>query len=193
MGLKEDIRAVKEEISTEEQFLEGIIKSERFFKRYKVLILGLLTVIIVGAGGYALSDFLHQSNLKASNEAYGELLKDGDNTKALEVLKQKNGQLYEMFIFEKAIQKGDIEALKALLATTKNVILADLITYQISQFDKSMTVKSELLGGLVLLEEGYGLLKEGKVEEARLKFAQIEANSPFKQIAKNLEHYQGLK
>jgi len=53
--------------------------------------------------------------------------------------------------------------------------------------------KSELLGGLVLLDEGYGFLKEGKIEEARLKFAQIDANSPFKQIAKNLEHYQGLK
>jgi hypothetical protein len=46
---------------------------------------------------------------------------------------------------------------------------------------------------MVLLQEGYELLKEKKIEEARLKFAQIEANSPLKQIAKNLEHYQGLK
>ncbi|WNY98242.1 hypothetical protein SUSP_000660 [Sulfurospirillum sp. 'SP'] len=35
MGLKENIKAVKEEISTEEQFLEGMIKSERFFNRNK--------------------------------------------------------------------------------------------------------------------------------------------------------------
>jgi len=47
--------------------------------------------------------------------------------------------------------------------------------------------------GMVLLQEGYALLKEKKVEEARLKFAQIDANSPLKQIVKNLEHYQGLK
>ncbi len=193
MGLKENIQAVKEEISAEEQFLEGMIKGERFFKRHKNTILALAIVLVLGAGGYALSDFLHQNNLKVSNEAHQELMKDANNQKALEILKQKNPKLYEMFTFETAIKKGDVEALKKLATSKENAILADLATYELSQLDKNVIVKSELLGGLVLLEEGYALLKENKVEEARLKFTQIEANSPFKQIAKNLEHYQGLK
>lgn len=193
MGFKENIKAVKEEISTEEQFLEGMIKSERFVKRYKIYIFSFLVLLVVGAGGYAISDFLHQNNLKASNQAYAELLKDANNAKALDTLKQKNPELYEMFVFETAIKKDDVEALKALSVSTKNLILADLATYHVSQFDKSVVSKSELLGGLILLDEGYSFLKEGKIEEARLKFAQIDANSPFKQIAKNLEHYQGLK
>ena len=32
-----------------------------------------------------------------------------------------------------------------------------------------------------------------KIAEAKIKFAQIDPNSPLKQIAQNLEHYQGLK
>ena len=193
MGLKENINAVKEEISTEEQFLEGMIKSERFFKRNKKYIISALVLLAFGAGGYAINDVMAGVRLKASNAAYQELLKDANNTSALETLKAKNPKLYEMYIFETALAKGDVEALKSVSLSKGNPILADLATYQLSQLDTNATPKGELLSGMVLLQEGYELLKEKKVEEARLKFAQIEASSPLKQIAKNLEHYQGLK
>jgi len=193
LGLKENINAVKEEISTEEQFLEGMIKSERFFKRNKKYIISALVLLAFGAGGYAINDVMAGVRLKASNAAYQELLKDANNTSALETLKAKNPKLYEMYIFETALAKGDVEALKSVSLSKGNPILADLATYQLSQLDTNATPKGELLSGMVLLQEGYELLKEKKVEEARLKFAQIEASSPLKQIAKNLEHYQGLK
>lgn len=193
MGLKENIQAVKEEISTEEQFLEGMIKGERFFNRNKKYIISALVLIALGAVGYAINDVMSQQRLKASNESYQALLKDANNTSALETLKAKNPKLYAMFIFETALAKGDAEALKAVSLSKDNPILADLATYQLSQLDLNATPKGELLAGMVLLQEGYDLLKEKKIEEARLKFAQIDANSPLKQIAKNLEHYQGLK
>ena len=193
MGLKENINAVKEEISTEEQFLEGMIKSERFFKRNKKYIIAALVLLAFGAGGYAINDVMAGARLKASNVAYQALLKDANNTSALQTLKAKNPKLYQMFVFETALAKGDVEALKSVSLSKENPILADLATYQLSQLDANATPKGELLSGMVLLQEGYELLKEKKVEEARLKFAQIEASSPLKQIAKNLEHYQGLK
>ena len=193
MGLTENIKAVKEEISTEEQFLEGMIKSERFLKRNKKYIIALGVLLLAGAGGYAINDVMVKDRLKASNEAYQVLLKDANNTTALETLKQKNPKLYGMFLFEKALQTGNIEALKIVAGSKDNPILADVAAYQLAQLDANATPKGELLSGLVLLQEGYNLLKEKKVEEARLKFAQIEANSPLKHVAKNLEHYQGLK
>jgi len=150
-------------------------------------------VIAFGAGGYAINDVMAGARLKTSNAAYQALLKDANNTSALETLKAKNPKLYQMFIFETALAKGDVEALKSVSLSKENPILADLATYQLSQLDANATPKGELLSGMVLLQEGYELLKEKKVEEARLKFAQIEASSPLKQIAKNLEHYQGLK
>ncbi|MEZ7935333.1 MAG: hypothetical protein QMB67_10480 [Sulfurospirillum sp.] len=193
MGLKENIKAVKEEISTEEQFLEGMIKSERFFNRNKKYIISALVLLALGAGGYAINDVMASQRLKVSNAAYQALLKDANNTAALETLKAKNPKLYAMYTFETALAKGDIEALTQVSLSKDNPILADLATYQLSQLDANKSPKGELLSGMVLLQEGYELLKEKKVEEARLKFAQIETNSPLKQIAKNLEHYQGLK
>ena len=193
MGLKENIQAVKEEISTEEQFLEGMIKGERFFNRNKKYIISALVLIALGAGWYAINDIMSKQRLKVSNEAYQALLKDANNTSALETLKAKNPKLYSMFVFETALVKGDFEALKTVSLSKDNPILADLATYQLSQLDLNATPKGELLAGMVLLQEGYDLLKEKKIEEARLKFAQMDANSPLKQIAKNLEHYQGLK
>jgi len=193
LGLKENINAVKEEISTEEQFLEGMIKSERFFKRNKKYIISAVILIAFAAGGYAINDVMAKQSLKVSNAAYQALLKDANNASALETLKTKNPKLYAMYVFETALAKGDVEALKSVSLSKENPILADLATYQLSQMDANGTAKGELLAGMVLLQEGYALLQEKKVEEARLKFAQIEVNSPLKQIAKNLEHYQGLK
>ena len=193
MGLQENIKAVKDEISTEEQFLEGMIKSERFFNRNKKYIISALVLLAFGAGGYAINDLMAGSRLKASNIAYQVLLKDANNTSARETLKAKNPKLYTMSLFETALAKGDVDALKSVSLSKEDPILADLATYQLSQLDENATAKGELLSGLVMLQEGYELLKEKKVEEARLKFAQIDANSPLKQIAKNLEHYQGLK
>ena len=193
LGIKENLKAVKEEISTEEQFLEGMIKSERFFNRNKKYIISALVLLALGAGGYAINDVMASQRLKVSNAAYQALLKDANNTAALETLKAKNPKLYAMYTFETALAKGDIEALTQVSLSKDNPILADLATYQLSQLDANKSPKGELLSGMVLLQEGYELLKEKKVEEARLKFAQIETNSPLKQIAKNLEHYQGLK
>lgn len=193
MGLKENIQVVKKEISTEEQFLEGMIKSERFFKRNKKYIFSAVALIVLGVSGYTIDTLMTEQRLKASNEAYTMLLKDANNTSAQETLKQKNPKLYMMFLFETALLKGDVEALKEMALSKENPIVADVAVYQLSQLDLNSTLKGELMSGMVLLQEGYALLKEKKVDEARLKFAQIDANSPLKQIAKNLEHYQGLK
>ncbi len=192
MGIRENIKAVKEEISTEEQFLEGMIKTERFFKSKKRYIIGFLTVVIFGAIGYSINTMLEQNRLKSSNEAYELLLKEPQNTSALETLKQKNEKLYEMVRLQMAVERNDKEAL-AQLSSSKSPIVSDIAAYQLAQMEESVSAKSELLSGFVFLQEGYALLKEKKIAEAKIKFAQIDPNSPLKQIAQNLEHYQGLK
>lgn len=193
MGIKENIKAVKEEISTEEQFLEGMIKSERFFRRNKVYIMGILASVVLATASYGAYSVWEKERLKSSNEAYVTLIKDPSNENALRTLKAKNEKLYELVMFQTAVEKGDIDALKQLALQNKNPIVADLIAYQIAQRENGALPKSELFSGMVLLQEGYALLKENKIADAKVKFAQIEMNSPLKQIAQNLEHYQGSK
>jgi len=190
LALKENIEAVKKEIGTEEQFLEGIIKSERFFKRYKKYIIAASAVLVVAGGIYTMINIINENKLESSNMAYNALLKDSSNTVAINTLKESNERLYNFYRFQKAIETNDENILKELALYTKDPVISDLAKYQLmDKEDKKHD--SKLLKGFIALQDGYKLLKEDKINEAKIKFAQIDLNSPLKNIAKNLEHYQG--
>lgn len=193
LGLKDNLEAVKKEIGTEEQFLEGIIKSERFFKRYKKYIISAAIVLVVGGISYTVVNTVNKSNLQVSNEAYNKLLVNSNDQESLKVLKDKNERLYNFYKFKIALESSDITSLKELAAYTKDPVISDLAAYQLSGLENKNESKSELLKGFNILQEGYKLILENKTEEAKLKFAQIDLNSPLKNISNNLEHYQGIK
>jgi hypothetical protein len=192
LGIKENLQAVKEEISTEEQFLEGIIKTERFFKSKKRYFIGAVVAIVLGVGIYATQTMLEQSRLKSANEAYMLLIKDSNNAQALSTLKEKNDNLYALWTLQRAMESGDKEALKTL-ANSQSWLVKDVASYQLAQLENAINTSSELFKGFGIMQEGYALLQENKIAEAKIKFALIDSNSPLKQIAQNLEHYQGLK
>ena len=193
MALKENIEAIKKEIGTEEQFLEGIIKSERFFKRYKKRIITIAIVAVLVGGTYATTCVLNENRLEVSNEAYNKLLKDPNDDVSKMLLKDKNERLYNFYRFQTALESNDIKTLKELSEYKKDPIISDLASYQLSSAEGKIATKSELLSGFIALEEGYELLKKDKIKEAKLKFAQIDLNSPLKNVSNNLEHYQGIK
>ncbi len=191
MSLKENINSIKEEIGAEEQFLESIIKGERFYKKYKRQIQAGVVLLVLFAVGYTGYGIIKDRNLRISNEAYEILIKTPDNKEALDLLMDKNPSLHRVFLFQEAIKKSDIKKLEELARNRENELLSDLSKYQLEQLKNSKVVDSNLLNGLSLLEEGFDLLKSGKISEAKLKFAQIDPNSPLSKIVKNLEHYQG--
>ena len=89
MAIKDDIDSIKEELNTQEQFLENIIKSERFFKKYKKIIIGALALGVIGAAGYYINGALKEKEFKAANAAYAKLIlnpKDNNDTDALKSL-----------------------------------------------------------------------------------------------------------
>ena len=191
LSLKENMNIIKEEIGAEEQFLESIIKGERFYKKYKREILVLVVVVILAAIGYVGYGISKDRNLKISNEAYETLNKSPNDKEALATLKDKNPSLYKVYLFEEAVKNNNIGKLEELSKDKSSELLSDLSLYQVEQLKNSKIVNSKLLNGFSLLEEGFDLLKEGKITEAKLKFAQIDSNSPLFKIVKNLEHYQG--
>ncbi len=192
LGIKENLKAVKEEISTEEQFLEGMIKTERFFKAKKRYFIGAILAVVLVAGAYGTQTMLEQARLKSANEAFILLMQNPSNAQALATLKEKNENLYALLTLQKATEAGDKETLKTL-SMSKNWMIKDVASYQLAQMEQRIDSSSELFKGFTILQEGYALLQEKKIPEAKIKFALIDANSPLKQIAQNLEHYQGLK
>jgi hypothetical protein len=191
LGLKENIDAVKEEISTEEQFLESIIKGERFFKKYKKLIIAIISLAFFGLVAYGVISYINKQKIEASNNAYKVLLSNPQDSEALNNLKTNNIRLYNLFVFSQAIQNDDKVALKELSAQKDDVIISDLAQYQLAGLEGQKEAKSDILRGMALLQEGYTLMVDGKVSEAKLKFAQIDLSSPVKNIANSLEHYHG--
>jgi len=193
LALKENIEAVKKEIGTEEQFLESIIKSERFFKKYKKSIISVAVVAVLAGTTYTSLNIIEENRLQTSNEAYNKLLKNPNDSESKTVLKEKNERLYNFYRFQKALETDDIKVLKEISEYKEDPVISDLASYQLAGVEGKSDYKSELLSGFIALQEGYNLLKEDKVKEAKLKFAQIEMNSPLKNISNNLEHYQGIK
>jgi len=191
LGLKDNLDAVKQEIGAEEQFLESIIKGERFFKKYKKIIISTIIVLIVAGVSYSVMDFLNNKRLNESNKAYLSLKANPNDKKALEILKSKNERLYNFYRFEVAIKNSDKAVLKELSSYSKDPVISDLSSYEFASLEGKTPKKSILLGGFVNLQNGYNKLKEDKITEARVEFAKISLNSPLKNVANSLEHYQG--
>ena len=66
MAIKDDIDSIKEELNTQEQFLENIIKSERFFKKYKKIIIAVAVLGVVGTAGYYINGVLKEKEFKGT-------------------------------------------------------------------------------------------------------------------------------
>ncbi|MDR1460698.1 MAG: hypothetical protein LBI78_03560 [Campylobacteraceae bacterium] len=184
MALKDNIKAIKEELSAQEQLLESIIAGERFFKKHKRKVIASVIVVVILAIGYIGLNAMKAANLKASNEAYKILLDNPNDEKALSSLKSKNKPLYRAFVFTEALKNGDNETLKTLLA--EKDIIANLVAYQIQE-----NVENDfILEDFIALRDGYELLRDGKTDEADMKFMTISPDSSIMSIVKSLEHYQ---
>ena len=192
MSLKENVKAIKEELSTEEQFLESVIKAEGFWKKYKTPLILLSTAVVVGFLAKAVMGYLHESNIEASNEAYSALLKDSADTSALATLKSKNPKLYEMFLFKDSMKNQDPAVLAKSASAIQDPVLKKLLQYQVASLNKKVTASDAgIATEFALLQEGYLLLKENKIKEARAKLAKIPKNSALSSVVASLNHYMG--
>ncbi len=197
MSIKENLSAVKEELNTEEQFLEGLIRAERFYKKYKKRLIALAVVLVVTFVGYSIKVYVDGANLKSANEAYLKLLKNPNNTQAANMLKNKNIKLYYAYKFQLASKNNNKTTFKNIIKNSNDKFLSDLSTYQLASLDGNRNKidfyinnsKEGLLKNLALLEDAFLLLKNRKFEQAKIKLSSIEVDSPLKNIAKNLNHF----
>ena len=185
MAIKDDIDSIKEELNTQEQFLENIIKSERFFKKYKKIIIGALALGVIGAAGYYINGALKEKEFKAANAAYAKLILNPKDEQAKAELKQKDPSLYALYEFKRAIDNNDTNALKSLANEQIDPLLKDIVKSQINE------PSGQILTSYKAVVRGYELMKENRIDEANNEFQQVPLNSQLQSIVKNLEHYQG--
>ncbi|BEK45584.1 hypothetical protein PX517_000938 [Campylobacter jejuni] len=190
MGLKDNLKAVKNELNTEEQFIENFIKGERFIRKYKFYISAVVIILVAWFAGNFIISKINDYKTKETNEIYANLIQDPSNKNLLEQLKNKNTNLYAIFLLKENINDFNNTALQNELKqiynnAQTNTLLKNIIA--LSLRDKSIFLKN-----YDKLLEAYKLLEQNKIEEANVLLSQIKENSSLNQIAKNLKHYQGI-
>lgn len=190
MGLKDNLKAVKNELNTEEQFIENFIKGERFIRKYKFYISAVVIILVAWFTGNFIISKINDYKTKEANEIYANLIQDPNNKNLLEKLKNKNTNLYAIFLLKENINDFNNTALQNELKqiysnAQTNTLLKNIIALSLG--DKSIFLKN-----YDKLLEAYKLLEQNKIEEANVLLSQIKENSSLNQIAKNLKHYQGI-
>ncbi|EAK7968371.1 hypothetical protein E7S34_09675 [Campylobacter jejuni] len=190
MGLKDNLKAVKNELNTEEQFIENFIKGERFIRKYKFYISAVVIILVAWFAGNFIISKINDYKTKEANEIYANLIQDPSNKNLLEQLKNKNTNLYAIFVLKENINDFNNTTLQNELKqiynnAQTNTLLKNIIALSLG--DKSIFLKN-----YDKLLEAYKLLEQNKIEEANVLLSQIKENSSLNQIAKNLKHYQGI-
>ncbi len=198
MSFKENITMVKDELNAEEKFFENAIKTERFFNRYKTQLIGLAVVVVLAVGANAGYKYIKNSNVEAANAALLTLETHSDDMEALATLKDKNPDLYDLYIYSNAVKKGDVKVLESLKSSKASAI-SDLATYQLASLNNDLNGLNTYANGedainkdMALIQSAVLLMEKNKIDEASRKLASVSSNSPVYGVAKSLMHY-GVK
>lgn len=188
MSIKENVNYVKDELSSEEKFLENFVKGERFFRKYKTLIFAIVVLAIIVPIGYVIKKELDESNKLEANAAFNKFLESKDE-KALATLKDKNEKLYEIALFLQARKDN-----KTVEINTP--VLKELAKFQIAMESKNtkelenLSMQNDfLLKEFAIFNKALLLTNEGKFEEAKTALKQIPQTSKATELANLLNHY----
>ena len=198
LSTKDNIKYIKDELTNEEKMLEQIVRLERFYKKYKKLIISGLIIAILALVSYISYNLKKEYDLKVSNIAYLKLLKNPNDSEALNILKEKNRPLFVAFEFKMAIDKNDEKKLNEIALKNINII-SNIAKYQAASLLKDQKRlrdygydQKALLKDLAMLEEAFLLYSENKIEEAKSRLKNIPLDSLVYPYAKFLLHY-GVK
>jgi len=189
---------VKDELTSEEKFFEKSVMTERFVKKYKKTIIGVVVAVVVLIGANMAYEMNKQATIEAANEALLELKADSDNKEALSRLKSLSPNLYAVYMYSTAIKSKDTKALEGL-KNSKSLLVSDLATYELAQSSKDVSALSDyalkqksIYKDLAQVQSAVLLMDQGKVQEAHEKLLLVSDTSPLSKVAKALLHY-GVK
>lgn len=193
MSLKENVDFVKQELNNEEKFLESFIKVERFYKKYKALIIGTVAVLTVCLVAFFTNNYIKEQNKIKTNIAFESVLKNPKDKEALSVLKDKNTKLYNLALFLQAKKEGkivdiDVKFLKELADYQKAIE-----SKNINDLDKVTTENNFLLKEFAIFNKALILATKGEVTKAKETLKLIPSTSQVSQLKSLLEHYLTTK
>ena len=188
MSIKDDVNYIKNELSSEEKFLESFVKTERFFKKYKKLIFGLIILAIVGSVVFLVKTKLDEKNLYEANIALSNFLENG-NENSLNELKVKNKELYEIALYLDA--KNEFKNADINLKYLKELLDFQVALLNSNQSELDLVSKKAdfLLKDYAIFNQALILVNNQKYAEAREILGKISQDSRAFELATLLKHY----
>lgn len=198
MSLKENMDALKEELSSEEKFFESAVRTERFVKRYQKPLIAAVAASLLAVSGAIGYQAYSNAKIESSNAAFNVLLTNPSDTTAEQTLKNDNPALYDVWKLSRGIAQNDVTILEGL-KNSQAFGVADIASYEaaaikndsasLEQYTKK---QGALYKDLALLEVAVASIEKGDIAAAHQKIAQISEESPMYQVASALSHY-GVK
>ena len=188
MSIKDDVNYIKNELSSEEKFLESFVKTERFFKKYKKFIFGLIILAIVGSVVFLVKTKLDEKNLYEANIALSNFLENG-NQNSLNQLKEKNRDLYEIALYLDA--KNEFKNADINLKYLKELLDFQVALLNSNQSELDLVSKKAdfLLKDYAIFNQALILVNNQKYAEAREILGKISQDSRAFELATLLKHY----
>ena len=187
MAIKEDLTQIKQEIGAQEQFLESMIKGERFFRKYKKFMIIAIIVAVIAIIGFYSNKIINDNRIEDANLAYSKLILNPNDANALSILKEKEPNLYALFSLQQKLDKNETNGISELANLKVNPIVKDIILSQ------NGNANNQILSEYSTLLKGFELLKQNKIKEANDEFNKISLDSQLQTLVKNLKHYQVIK
>ena len=198
MSLKENLELVKDELNSEEKFFEKAVVTERFVKKYKKPLIGVVVAIVLVVVGNLAYNASEQNRIESANETLATLQKNPKDELALARLESLSPALHDVWLYSQAIVDENAAELEKL-KSSKALIVNDTSRYEAAEFKEDLAEleaysekQNAIYKDLAVVMSAILLMQEGKIETAHNKLAMIGANSPLAQVASALMHY-GVK
>ena len=189
MSMKENVDFVKDELNSEEKFLEGFVKVERFYKKFKALIIGLVAIVVIAVIAISVKNYNDEKNMIASNIAFDKVITNPKDKDALNTLKESNKKLYEVALYLQAKKSGEYP-------DTNIPYLKELSEYEKALTNKDVAKLGDLsmrndflLKEFAIFNKALFLANEGKYKEAKIALNLIQGSSKAYELSKLLQHY----
>ncbi len=185
MSLKENINYIKEEVSAQESLMEKTFKLEQFYKKYKAIIFGTVSVVIILFIGFSVSNYQDEQNKIKDNQAFNKILADYNDKEALKYLESNNKKLYEIAVYMKDKSKNtNAEFLNELSLYSKAIKKNNID--DISNVTQKQTF---LLKDFAIFNKALIQAQNGKYQDAKESIKLISSNSSVASLSSMLEHF----
>ncbi len=198
MSLKQNINMVKEELNSEEKFFEKAVMTEKFVKKYKNLMIGIVVLIVIVVISNIVYNSNKQSTIKEANEVLAKLNLDTNNENLKINLEQLSPALFDVWSYSQAVALNDVDKLKSL-SSSKTIFISDLASYEVASRSKDneklldYSMKQDAIyKDLALVQSAILYLDKNEIKKAHAELRKVSQNSSLKTVALALSHF-GLK